>query len=214
MNKAEQAAIQASGVPKASAATLARWAAPALAPLAAATMLLLMLLLPAAPAAAAEAGAAGLVLEPAVAAQPLFAAALVDLESRPAKLAQRPGRVTVVNFWARWCGPCKVEIPELVALHARGNVDVVGIALESEPAPVKDFARAYEMAYPVLLARDGGIDLMRSLGNARAGLPFTLVLDGRGAVAALRLGLMTPAQLEAALAHAQAKSPTAAPAQR
>jgi len=162
--------------------------------------------LPSAPALAAEPALTSLVLTPAVAPQPLFAAAFVDVEGRPATLAQRPGRVTVVNFWARWCGPCKVEIPELVRLHARGGVDVVGIALEAYPAKVKDFARAYDMDYTVLLARDGGIDLMRALGNTPAGLPFTLVLDRRGAVAAMRLGAMTPAQLDAAIAHASAQA--------
>jgi len=148
----------------------------------------------------------GLVIAPPVAAAPLFSAALVDLEGKPAKLTQRPGRVLVVNFWARWCGPCKAEIPELIALHersGRGNVDVVGIAIEPEPAPIKDFVRAYEMTYPVLVAREGGLELMRTLGNAKAGLPFTLVLDGRGTVSALRLGLLTRAHLDAALAVAQ-----------
>jgi thiol-disulfide isomerase/thioredoxin len=131
---------------------------------------------------------------------PLFAAALVDLDHRPASVP-RTGRPMLVNFWARWCGPCKVEIPELQALHARkAGVDVLGIALENQGSAVRDFARAYEMDYPLLLARDGaGLDLMRALGNPTAGLPFTLVLDRQGQVQALRLGLLTRAQLDAAV---------------
>ena len=131
---------------------------------------------------------------------PLFAAALVDLDHKPATVP-RNGRPLLVNFWARWCGPCKVEIPELQALHARkAGVDVLGIALENQGAAVRDFARAYEMDYPLLLARDGaGLDLMRALGNPGAGLPFTLVLDRQGQVAALRLGLLTRAQIDAAV---------------
>lgn len=133
-------------------------------------------------------------------AAPLFQATLADLDHKPARLP-RSGRPLVVNFWARWCGPCKVEIPELQALHERKTgVDVLGIALENDGTAVRDFARAYEMSYPLLLARDGaGLDLMRSLGNARAGLPFTLLLDRQGQVAALRLGVLTREQLVGAV---------------
>jgi thiol-disulfide isomerase/thioredoxin len=132
--------------------------------------------------------------------EPLFAARLIGLDDQAARAPRAPGRATVVNFWARWCGPCKVEIPELVALHLREPaVQVLGIAIENDAAAVRDFARAYEMSYPVLLAREGGIELMRALGNAKAGLPFTLVLDGRGAPVAMRLGLMTREQLDAAV---------------
>ena len=55
---------------------------------------------------------------------------------------------------------------------------------------------------PVLLARGGGLDLMRALGNAKAGLPFTLALDRRGAVVASRLGLPSREQLAAAARRA------------
>ncbi|MBI5720304.1 MAG: TlpA family protein disulfide reductase [Burkholderiales bacterium] len=129
---------------------------------------------------------------------PLFNGTYVDLDNRAARLARPAGRGLIANFWARWCGPCKVEIPELAALHARRTgVDVLGINIEADPAPVRDFARAYEIDYPVLLAREP-LAMMRALGNQRAGLPFTVVLDRRGSVVALRLGVLAGEQLEAA----------------
>lgn len=141
--------------------------------------------------------------EPAeVSSQPLFEARLLGLDGAPATVPR--GRPLLVNFWARWCGPCKAEIPTLAALHARrGGVDVLGIALENDPAPVRDFARAYEMPYPLLLAPGAaGLDLLRALGNPNAALPFTLALDRRGTVAALRLGLLTHDAADAAAARA------------
>lgn len=129
----------------------------------------------------------------------LFAAPLIALDGGHTQLPRPQGRPLIVNFWARWCGPCKVEIPELVALgRRRSDVQVIGIALENDAAAVRDFARAYEMDYTVLLAREGGIDLMRALGNAKAGLPFTIAIHRNGELAAMRLGLMTREQLDAA----------------
>ncbi len=137
-----------------------------------------------------------------LAADALFATALVDLDHRDARPPR--GRPLIVNFWARWCGPCKVEIPELVALHARqSGVEVIGIALENEGTAVRDFAKAYDMEYALLLARNGvGLDLMRALGNPQAGLPFTVAIDRRGAVVARRLGVLTRTQLDLAVQRA------------
>lgn len=133
----------------------------------------------------------------------LWDAALSDMNGRSAPLKPNAGRALLVNFWARWCGPCRVEIPELVALKQRhANVDVVGISIESDAAPVRDFARAYDIDYPVRMAADG-LSLMRALGNPKAGLPFTLVLDRQARVVALRLGVLTREHLDLAVRLAQ-----------
>jgi thiol-disulfide isomerase/thioredoxin len=130
----------------------------------------------------------------------LFAATLYDLDNKAAPFASHRGRPMIINFWARWCPPCRVEIPELVALQLRKTgVDVIGINIETNPEPVRDFGRAYDINYPVWLTRAPGIDLMRSLGNSQAGLPFTVVINKHGVVVASRMGAMTRAQLDAAV---------------
>ena len=135
---------------------------------------------------------------------PLFAATVWDLNDRPVDLATLRGKPLVVNFWARWCGPCRVEIPHFAAAHRRfkdKGLAVVGIGLEDKPDTVREFARAYDMDYTVLLAKDRGIALLRALGNAKAGLPFTLIIDARGQVVVRKLGLLSAAELDGALAR-------------
>ena len=77
---------------------------------------------------------------------------------------------------------------------------VLGIGLEDKAESVRDFMKAYEMNYTVLLARDRGIGLMQALGNTRAGLPFTIAVDRKGVIVASKLGAMNKAELEAASA--------------
>lgn len=145
--------------------------------------------LAAAPAAAAE--------EPSSA--PLFAATLPDADGKPVALAALRGKPLIVNFWARWCSPCRTEIPELVAAHERfgpRGLTVVGIALDDNGPNTRDFIKAYGMAYGNLLAPDQGIGLMQALGNEKAGLPFTLVIDRNGAIIGKKLGPMKQQDIE------------------
>ena len=131
----------------------------------------------------------------------LFAATLHDLEDKPFALAQLKRKQLIVNLWERWCGPCKKEIPELTAAHdkyARKGLVVVGIALDDKAEATRDFAKAYEMRYTGLLAKEGGIALMQASGNAKAVVPFTLVIDRQGRVIGSKLGAMDHAEIEAA----------------
>lgn len=131
---------------------------------------------------------------------PLFSATLTDLDDKPAALARYKGKPLVVNFWARWCAPCRAEIPELARFgkEHKGKIEVLGIGIEDEAAPAKDFARKYAMDYAVVVAREKGIPLMQALGNTRGGLPYTLFIDRDGKVVGQRLGLLRKSDLDSA----------------
>ena len=131
----------------------------------------------------------------------LFGSTFADLNKQPQALAQWKGKPLIVNFWARWCGPCRTEIPELIKLQKRfkpRGLVVIGIGIEDQVDAVREFAKAYEMDYTVLLAKDKGLDLMQALGNPRMGLPFTVAIDRAGKVVISKMGVLKGDELVAA----------------
>jgi thiol-disulfide isomerase/thioredoxin len=117
------------------------------------------------------------------------------------ELAMSPlrGRPLVLNFWATWCAPCVKEMPMLDAFHREHQAQgwrVVGLAVDG-PTPVREFLTKVPVAFPIGLAGFTGVDLAKSLGNERGGLPFSAVFDRQGAVAFRKLGTITPDDLDA-----------------
>lgn len=131
-----------------------------------------------------------------------FSSTLTGLDGQKVAMEQFRGRPLVVNFWARWCGPCRDEIPELVKLRAEqaaDGIEVIGVAIEEvdKLEAVRDFARAYDMNYPVVLAARDGVPLMKALGNPLAGLPFTVYVGRDGKPVGSKMGVVRRADLEA-----------------
>lgn len=145
----------------------------------------------------------------------LYAATLDDLDGKSVALERYKGKPAIVNFWARWCGPCRVEIPELAKVHTAHGKDiaVIGIAVEEEETreSVRDFAKAYDMDYQVLVGDNRKtLWLMQALGNTQGGLPFTVVIDRKGQIVSRKLGAMNAKDLRDAVEHLKAAEPAKA----
>ena len=108
------------------------------------------------------------------------------------------GKPLVLNFWATWCAPCVKEMPMLDAFHRQHQAQgwqVVGLAIDG-PTPVREFLAKLPVRFPIGLAGFTGVDLARSLGNERGGLPFSVVFDRQGAAVFRKLGIIEPADLK------------------
>ena len=103
------------------------------------------------------------------------------------RLGEQRGRVVMVNFWATWCGPCRVELPHLSRLHDkyRGSGFVLlGVNIDEDPAVARALVGKMGLTFPVLLDPEkkvvGAYDL-----NA---MPATVLIDRDGRVRHLHRG--------------------------
>jgi cytochrome c biogenesis protein CcmG, thiol:disulfide interchange protein DsbE len=104
-----------------------------------------------------------------------------DLEHRPVSLSAYLGKVVLLNFWATWCAPCRDEIPRFRAWQLQNGergLQVVGISMDDEGAPVRTFYREYRLNYPVLM----GDESLGELYGGVFGLPVTFLIDRKGRI--------------------------------
>ena len=138
---------------------------------------------------------------PELAPQALYAAAFRDSAGTLQPLARFEGKILVLNFWATWCAPCREEMPAFARLQARWqgrNVQFVGLA-NDDPARVVRFAHDLSIGYPLLTGGPEVDELARRLGDLDGVLPFTVIIDPKGAVLHEKAGAYTEAKLDALL---------------
>jgi thiol-disulfide isomerase/thioredoxin len=122
--------------------------------------------------------------------------ALVLEDGRFLNLADLRGKPVVINFWATWCAPCRMEMPELVkAAAADENLVVLAVDVQEARAPVEAFAAEFGMELPVVLDKEGKV---RNLYRV-PGLPTTYFVAADGKIASVVVGPLTPQVLDARL---------------
>jgi len=127
------------------------------------------------------------------AAAPAFTAR--DLDGHEVSLASLRGKVVIVNFWATWCGPCRAEIPDLVALQDkyRDNLQVIGISQDEAPVDlVRRFVDSHRMNYPVVMSSPE-IEALFPGVNA---LPTSFVVDRQSRIVQKHVGMLSAAMTE------------------
>jgi len=109
------------------------------------------------------------------------------------------GKVVVLDFWATWCGPCKLEIPSLQSLHedrAADGVAVLGLSTDrGDPADVAAYLNERSVRFPVGIATT---TVRRAFGEIH-GIPTTFIIDREGTIRHRVVGYFTPPALRAAV---------------
>lgn len=117
----------------------------------------------------------------------------------PVSSADYAGEVLVVNFWASYCAPCRVEAPELEKLSqkwAGKGATFLGVNTYDEPETSLAFARTYGVTYPsVIDTKTAAVQLAFAGTVPPSALPTTIVLDREGRVAARILGQLPAASI-------------------
>jgi peroxiredoxin len=122
---------------------------------------------------------------------------LHDASGRPVQLSNLRGNVVLLNFWATWCGGCKVEIPWLIEFQrsfSKRGFQVLGVSFDEDGWKlVRPFIAAKHINYPVMIPDSriaglyGGVDA----------LPVTFVIDKAGRIAAKHLGVVNKSDYQA-----------------
>ena len=110
-------------------------------------------------------------------------AQMTTLDGKSLKLSDYEGKVVVLNVWATWCGPCRREIPDFIAMNAdyKGrDLAIIGVTMEDErntEESVKNFVKGYKVDYPIAWV---DLETYKALLEPGYQIPQTYILDRQG----------------------------------
>jgi len=135
---------------------------------------------------------------------------LKDSTGASVKLSQLRGQVVLLNFWATWCPPCKIEIPWFISFqkaYQDRDFAVLGVSLDEDGwKSVTPFVAAEKINYKVVL---GSEEMSQIYGGVDA-LPTTFIIDREGRIAATHVGLVAKKEYENEILNLLDRPPTSA----
>ena len=123
---------------------------------------------------------------------------LKDVDGKDVKLASLKGKVVLLDFWATWCGPCKIEIPWFIEFqnkYGKDGLQVVGVSIDDTVDKLKPYVAQMKMNYMVLQGLDQ--DALQDAYGPLFGIPVTIVISRDGKMCAKHVGLSSKDRFEA-----------------
>lgn len=116
---------------------------------------------------------------------------LKDMNGKTIRLSAYRGQVVLLNFWATWCGPCKIEIPwfiEFQRTYKDRGFTVIGVSVDEDGwEAVRPFLASRKVNYPVVVST---LEVEQKFGGVEA-LPISFLIDREGRIASTHVGLVT-----------------------
>lgn len=126
--------------------------------------------------------------------------ALNDVKGNSVQLSDYAGQPVIINFWATWCGPCQVEMPELEAAYQDYQEEGLVILALDQKESAEDVANFFEelgLNFTAVLDQEGTVSQLYGVANV---LPTTFFINGNGEVTAIHRGPMVQSQIDDYLA--------------
>ena len=121
---------------------------------------------------------------------------LKDVHNEDVQLSEFKGKVVLLNFWATWCGPCKIEMPwfvEFQRTYKDRGFSVIAVSMDEEGWDiVRPFTEELKLNFPVVIGND---EMAEEFGGVEA-LPTTFIIDKEGRIAATHQGLVSKGDYE------------------
>ena len=119
--------------------------------------------------------------------------ATVSLDGDSVSLAAQRGKVVLLNVWATWCHPCRTEIPELRAIHAKyqaQGLELIGVSVDTDGTDdaIRTFMRDFKMTFPIWRDPDERVSTQFLV----VGVPATFLIDREGVLRWRKTGPIAP----------------------
>jgi thiol-disulfide isomerase/thioredoxin len=115
---------------------------------------------------------------------------LKDIDGKDVRLADFKGKAILLDFWATWCGPCKIEIPWFVEFQNRYGKDglqVLGVSVDDTPDKLRPYVGDLKMNYPVLIGLNR--DDVQDAYGPMLGIPVSVLISREGKICGKHTGL-------------------------
>lgn len=122
---------------------------------------------------------------------------LQDMNGKDVRLSDHLGDVILLDFWATWCGPCRLEIPGFIEMYDKyksQGFSVLGISVDDPVDALQAYAKEFGMNYPVLVGKDR--DDVKDAFGPLFGFPTTFIIDREGTICYQHTGFASKDQFE------------------